>query len=454
MNNTRRADPLELRSRELALRDGVDPDSRIPKAGSERGMPAWCSYREAARDERRAIQIAKTRVPIKTWTEGVPVEEKAIDQLTMLAQMPFIFHHIAVMPDVHVGKGSTVGSVIATKGAIIPASVGVDIGCGMSALQTNLSAKDLPDSLVGIRLALEACIPVGNASHKELPDNAATRWVELLKEGYEKILQKHPRVATKKSPALQLSSLGGGNHFIEICLDTDERVWVMLHSGSRGIGNCIGTYFISAAREEMVKLGVELPDKDLAYLTEGTQGFEDYLQGVGWAQDYAMENRRLMMENVLLTLGTFFPQLVATDIAISCHHNYVERETHFGEPVLVTRKGAVRARDGDMGIIPGSMGARSYITRGKGNADSFNSSAHGAGRRMSRTEAKRLFTLDDHIQATSGVECRKDAGVIDETPAAYKNIEAVIADLVAAGLVSVIATLRPLLTYKTRKLRR
>jgi tRNA-splicing ligase RtcB len=419
----RKADPLESRARDLAVAAGIDPDSRV---GSGRGMPAWCTFREAARDGKRITHVDSTAAPIKLWTEGVPVEDEAIQQLKNMAQLPFIFHHIAVMPDVHVGKGATVGSVIATKGAIIPSAIGVDIGCGMAALMTNLTANDLPDSLTEIRTELEACIPVGNASHKALPTNAEKRWYKTLKTTYEKVENKHPKFAPKSSPASQLGTLGGGNHFIELCLDETDTVWLMLHSGSRNIGNRIGQFFITAAKQEMEKLGVKLVDKDLAYLTEGSVLFDDYVEAVGWAQDYAMQNRQTMVDNVLLTLGKFFPQLVTDQIVVNCHHNYVEKETHFGEQVWVTRKGAVRARQGDMGIIPGSMGARSYITRGKGNPDSFNSSAHGAGRRMSRTEAKRQFTLDDHIQATLGVECRKDSGVIDETPGAYKNIDNVM----------------------------
>jgi tRNA-splicing ligase RtcB len=444
----RQPDKFEIRARELAIAAGLDPDSRVPKLGSERGMPLWCTFRDAAREGNRVTSIVEgsTPVPIKMWTEGVPVEEEAIQQLKNMAHMPFIFSHLAVMPDVHVGKGATVGSVIATKGAIIPAAVGVDIGCGMAALMTNLTAIDLPDSLSEIRSELEACIPVGNASHKDVPKNAENRWYKTLKSNYEKVENKHPKFAPKASPAKQLGTLGGGNHFIELCLDESDNVWLMLHSGSRGIGNKIGSFFISAAKEEMEKLGVNLTDKNLAYLTEGSILFDDYVEAVGWAQDYAMQNRQTMVDNALLALGKFFPQLVTNQIVVNCHHNYVERETHFGEEVWITRKGAVRAQQGDMGIIPGSMGARSYITRGKGNANSFNSSAHGAGRKMSRTEAKRQFTLEDHIQATAGVECRKDSGVIDETPGAYKNIDNVMQ--AQTDLVDIAYTLKQVLCIK------
>lgn len=370
---------------------------------------------------------------IKMWTDGVPVEEAAVQQLKNIAALPFVYRHLAVMPDVHLGKGATVGSVIATKDAIVPAAVGVDIGCGMCALMTNLHANDLPDSLKEIRLGLEEVVPVGMASHKDVPKIADKIWYKQLKDRYEVIEKKHPKFAPKQSAAYQLGTLGGGNHFIELCLDESGSVWVMLHSGSRGIGNKIGSYFIAQAKEEMVRAGVNLPDKDLAYLTEGSALFSDYVEAVGWAQDYAMKNREVMLDQILMTLGRFFPQLQATALQINCHHNYVERESHFGENVWITRKGAVRARSGDMGIIPGSMGTRSYITIGKGNPESFHSSSHGAGRAMSRGEAKRRFSLKDHADATAGVECRKDAGVLDETPHAYKDIDTVMeaqADLV------------------------
>jgi len=378
--------------------------------------------------------ISTGNVPLKMWTQGVPVESAAIDQLRNVARLPFICGHVAVMPDVHFGIGATVGSVIATKGAIVPAAVGVDIGCGMIAAQTNLTAEDLPDSLREIRSTIEEAVPVGKASHVELRADVSNRWHDLVPR-YATIVEKHKGANTRDAPALQLGTLGGGNHFIEVCLDEDACVWVMLHSGSRGIGNRIGTYFIAKAREEMVRQDINLPDRDLAYLVEGSELFDDYVDAVGWAQDYASANRKAMMTEVMGALRQHLQRIALTEMYVNCHHNYVNQERHLGETVWVTRKGAVSAQDGEFGIIPGSMGARSYIVRGKGNAESFHSCAHGAGRRMSRGAAKRQFTIDDHVAATDGVECRKDAGVLDETPAAYKAIDDVMAaqtDLVDA----------------------
>jgi tRNA-splicing ligase RtcB (3'-phosphate/5'-hydroxy nucleic acid ligase) len=384
--------------------------------------------------------------PIKTWTRGVPVEEAAMAQLRNIAALPFIHSHVAAMPDVHLGKGATVGSVIATRGAIVPAAVGVDIGCGMCAVMTSLKAERLPDSLKDIRTAIEAAVPVGPNAHKDLPRSAERRWYGSLKTRYEAIEAKHPAFAPKKSAAFQIGTLGGGNHFIELCLDEAGRVWVMLHSGSRNIGNKIGGYFIARARAEMERQSIRLPDRDLAYLVEGSTLFADYVEAVGWAQDYAMANRQAMLETVLKALAGFFPDLAALDVAVNCHHNYVERERHFGATVWLTRKGAVRARQNDLGIIPGSMGTRSYIVRGKGNADSFDSCSHGAGRRMSRTAAAQAFSLEDHAQATQGVECRKDHGVIDETPGAYKDIDQVMA--AQGDLVEILHSLKQVLCVK------
>jgi tRNA-splicing ligase RtcB len=383
---------------------------------------------------------------VKMWTRGVPVDEGSAAQLLNTAGMPFIHRHLAVMPDVHLGKGSTIGSVIPTKGAIIPAAVGVDIGCGMCAVRTSLAASHLPDSLGPIRSAIEAVVPVGQASHQDLPSGPETRWRSGLQRRYAAIEARHPAVATRKSAALQIGTLGGGNHFVELCLDEADRVWVMLHSGSRGIGNRIGTYFIEKARAEMERLFIRLPDGDLAYLAEGSTLFDDYVEAVGWAQDYAMENRQAMLEAIIGALRGFFPDLATDAAAVNCHHNYVEREHHFGADVWITRKGAVRARAGDLGIIPGSMGARSFIVRGRGNPESFHSCSHGAGRLMSRTEAARRFTLDDHVRATEGVECRKDQGVIDETPGAYKDIDAVMA--AQADLVEIVHTLKQVVCVK------
>jgi tRNA-splicing ligase RtcB len=326
-----------------------------------------------------------------------------------------------------------VGSVIATKGAIIPAAVGVDIGCGMMAVQTTLNARDLPDSLGALRTHIERAVPHGfvstrgrarRGSWEVAPNSVVTRWTRLASR-LDAIVEKHPFLSAK-NPQDQLGTLGGGNHFIEICLDTENAVWVMLHSGSRGIGNRIGQHFIELARKDMRKHFINLPDDDLAYLVEGTTHFDDYVEAMDWAQDYAAQNRQAMMDAVLRVLREDVRPFALGDVAVNCHHNYTARERHFGEDVLVTRKGAVRAGRGELGIIPGSMGARSYIVRGLGNADSFESCSHGAGRAMSRTAARKRFTLADHVAATEGVECRKDEDVIDETPAAYKDIDAVM----------------------------
>src|SRR5688572_21543098 len=390
---------------------------------------------------------------VKMWTRGVPVEAKAKEQLANTARMPFIFKHLAAMPDVHLGIGATVGSVVATKGAIIPAAVGVDIGCGMMAAQTTLKASDLPESLGKIRSRIERAVPHGfvtipgrsvKGAWSVPPDSVLTRWRGLA-DRLEPIVEKYPRLKPK-SPHEQLGTLGGGNHFIEICLDTEQTVWVMLHSGSRGIGNRIGQYFIELAREDMRRHFINLPDLDLAYLVEGTVHFDDYVEAMGWAQDYAAENREAMMQAVLRVLREAVKPFALGKVAVNCHHNYTTRETHFGENVLVTRKGAVRAGAGELGIIPGSMGARSYIVRGLGNCESFESCSHGAGRTMSRTQARKRFTVKDHANATKGVECRKDEGVIDETPAAYKDIDAVMN--AQSDLVEIVHTLKQIVCVK------
>jgi tRNA-splicing ligase RtcB (3'-phosphate/5'-hydroxy nucleic acid ligase) len=393
-------------------------------------------------------------VPIKMWTRGVPVDDKARAQLARAAQMPFVFKHVAAMPDVHVGIGATVGSVIPTKGAVIPAAVGVDIGCGMMAARTSLVASDLPDNLEGVRAAIERAVPVGRSvgrgkrdtgSWGDPPASIVEAWATLA-ERFGQIVAKYPRLANTNN-LVHLGTLGTGNHFIEICLDTEQRVWVMLHSGSRGVGNAIGTFFIELAKQDMRKWFVNLPDDDLAYFPEGTDHFDDYVEAVGWAQDYAALNRRMMMTNVIRALrGEIAKPFDAELEAINCHHNYVTRENHFGQNVLVTRKGAVRAARGVMGIIPGSMGAKSFIVRGLGNAESFDSCSHGAGRVMSRTEAKKQVSLADHIADTAGVACRKDEGVIDESPRAYKPIEAVMA--AQADLVEIVHTLKQVVCVK------
>lgn len=388
---------------------------------------------------------------IKAWTRGVHVEQQAIDQLRNVASLPFIHKHVAAMPDVHWGMGATVGSVIPTRGAIIPAAVGVDIGCGMMAVRLDgLSSADLPDSLAGVRSKIEAAIPVGFAKHSLSKANTAD--ADRLYQLIAWLEDKHPSMfAKRKDPAQKISAeqfgtLGGGNHFIELCLDESGGVWVMLHSGSRGIGNVIGTYFIQAAREDMRRHFINLPDKDLAYLVEGTEHFSDYSAAVQWAQDYARANREEMMRRILAVLTEALPGFYVSTEAVNCHHNYVERENHFGANVWLTRKGAVRARKGDLGIIPGSMGAKSFIVRGKGNAEAFDSCSHGAGRMMGRKEAKRRFTVADHEAATQGVECRKDEGVIDETPGAYKDIDAVMA--AQSDLVEIVHTLKQVMCVK------
>jgi tRNA-splicing ligase RtcB len=392
--------------------------------------------------------------PVKMWTRGVAVDEKARDQLSRAARMPFIFKHVAVMPDVHVGIGATVGSVIPTKGAVIPAAVGVDIGCGMMAARTSLHASDLPDNLEGIRSAIEKAVPHGRdvgrgkrdtGSWGNPPPEIVDAWATLAAR-FKRIVDKYPKLE-KTNNLVHLGTLGTGNHFIELCLDETDRVWVMLHSGSRGVGNAIGTFFIALAKEDMRKWFINLPDEDLAYFTEGTDHFDDYVEAVGWAQDFAALNRRMMMTNVIRAIRTVIAKPFEAELeAINCHHNYVQKENHFGENVLVTRKGAVRAAEGVMGIIPGSMGAKSFIVRGRGNKESFDSCSHGAGRLMSRNEAKKRFTVEDHVLATEGVECRKDVSVIDETPAAYKPIEAVMA--AQADLVEIVHSLKQVVCVK------
>jgi tRNA-splicing ligase RtcB (3'-phosphate/5'-hydroxy nucleic acid ligase) len=394
-------------------------------------------------------------VPIKAWTRGVPVEEAAQKQLMNVAQLPFVFKWVAAMPDVHWGIGATVGSVIPTKGAIIPAAVGVDIGCGMMALKTSLNASHLPDNLHGIRAAIEKAVPHGRTDNggkndrgawSEAPAAHLDAWAKL-NERYERIVQKYPKL-NHPQRINHLGTLGTGNHFIEVCLDEDQNLWFMLHSGSRGVGNRFGTFFIELARQDMRKWMINLPDADLAYLPEGTEHFKDYVEAVHWAQEYAMLNRQLMMSNMVTAVQNcgLVPPFEATLEVVNCHHNYVAWEHHYGENVLITRKGAVRARAGDMGIIPGSMGARSYIVRGKGNPESFTSCSHGAGRAMSRNEAKRRYSVADHIAATAGVECRKDADVIDETPMAYKSIDAVME--AQKDLVEIVHTLRQVVCVK------
>jgi len=394
-------------------------------------------------------------VPIKAWIRGVPFDQKAADQLRNVARLPIVHKWVAAMPDVHWGIGATVGSVIPTSGAIIPAAVGVDIGCGMMAVRTSLLANDLPESLRGLRGAIEKAVPHGRTDRGgkadrgtwgRPPARAEDAW-KKLRSDYGEIIARHPRLDRGRTYE-HLCTLGTGNHFIEICLDEGDQVWVMLHSGSRGVGNRIGTYFIGLAKKDMRKHIADLPDQDLAYFSEGADHFDDYVFAVEWAQRFARRNRDLMMEAILetLTRSQDLPAFRADLLAVNCHHNYVAREQHYGKEVFVTRKGAVRARDGDLGIIPGSMGARSFIVRGKGHPESFHSCSHGAGRAMSRREAKRRFTVEDHRRMTTGVECRKDADVIDETPAAYKPIDKVME--AQSDLVDVVHELRQVVCVK------
>ena len=403
--------------------------------------------------ERSYEAIPSDGVPIKAWTRGVPVEDEAAEQLRNVARLPFIHKWVAAMPDVHWGIGATVGSVIPTVGAIIPAAVGVDIGCGMMAVQTTLTASDLPESLREVRAAIERAVPHGRAPRgrdhgawAHPPAAALAAW-EGLKPRFDAIVSKHPAIR-QSNHVVHLGTLGTGNHFVETCLDEGDRVWFMLHSGSRGVGNRIGSYFIELAKQDMRRWFVNLPDENLAYLPEGTDHFRDYVEAVEWAQQFAMTNRRLMMDAVVQAVASVsgIPPFTSHVEAVNCHHNYVAREHHYDVNVLVTRKGAVRARAGDLGIIPGSMGARSYIVRGKGHPESFTSCSHGAGRAMSRAAAKKRFTLEDHAEATRGVECRKDADVIDETPGAYKSIDAVME--AQKDLVEIVHTLRQVVCVK------
>lgn len=397
-------------------------------------------------------EILKTGgVPIKTWTRGVAFEEAARRQLMAVARLPFIHSHIAAMPDVHLGRGATVGSVIATRGAIVPAAVGVDIGCGMVAQRTSLDANHLPDHLGELRSAIEAAVPHGGGGRggrvgawKEIPNRVSRAWRDLG-EGYDQLTSVDKTIRHKR-PVEQLGTLGSGNHFIEVCLDEQDQVWIMLHSGSRGPGNRIGIHYIARAQRVAQEEGHRLPDRDLAYLVEGTPGFEEYVGALDWAQNYARINRALMMANVVGAMQAELGVFSLEGHVVDCHHNYVARERHFGEKVFVTRKGALRAGKGELGIIPGSMGDRSYIVRGKGNPESFESCSHGAGRSMSRTQARKVFSMKEHAMATRGVECRRDKGVLDETPGAYKPIEDVMR--AQRDLVEVVAELRQVVCVK------
>lgn len=391
------------------------------------------------------------QVPVHIFTDDI--DAQALRQLHNIANLPIVHPHVAAMPDVHAGIGATVGSVIPTRGAIIPAAVGVDIGCGMNAVRTTLTASDLPYNLARLRSAIEAEVPVGFEQHEwsRVQGSRQARAVRPLGDRLTHIVERHRGIAKmlrqfERTWICQAGTLGGGNHFIEICLDEEQRVWIMLHSGSRGIGNVIGRYFIAAAQKDMRRHQLQLPDADLAYLSEGSTVFDDYVEAVDWAQDYALLNRSEMMRRVLDVLAKHAPPFRLDGEAINCHHNYIARETHGNADLYVTRKGAISARQGELGIIPGSMGARSFIVRGKGNAESFCSCSHGAGRSMSRSEAKRRFNRFDLAEQTAGIECRKDGGVVDEIPAAYKNIDAVMAH--QSDLVEVVHTLRQVVCIK------
>ncbi len=395
-------------------------------------------------------------VPIKAWIDGVQLEVEAAEQLENTASLPFIFKHIAVLPDVHFGMGATIGSVVPTLGAIVPATVGLDIGCGMLAFETAWTKEDLTGrSLVVLRKLIEDNVPHGRTNNGgkgdvgawgEIPNSVEEAWETKCDQATLRILRGlHPELL-RANALVHLGTLGTGNHFIEVTVDERDVVWVMLHSGSRGIGNKIGSHFIKLAKMQMKQWYIDLPDPNLAYFPEGCEYFHDYMSGVEWAQNFALQNRNVMMARTIEALEIFFDEKVRCRQRIDCHHNYVAKENHFGQNVLVTRKGATRAREGDMGIIPGSMGAKSYIVRGKGNPDSFNSCSHGAGRKMSRTRAKQEFSLADHEAATIGVECKKDASVLDETPGAYKSIEAVMA--AQTDLVEVVHMLKQIVCIK------
>jgi tRNA-splicing ligase RtcB len=397
--------------------------------------------------------LTSSKYPVKVWTNDIDVESE--NQLLNIANLPFIHKHVAAMPDVHLGQGATIGSVIATKGAIIPAAVGVDLGCGMLAVQTSLVASDLPDNLHSLRCDIEAAVPHGRTNHGgvgdkggwlDVPSSVMLSW-STLENVYNKIINKHPKAKAYNTYS-HLGTLGTGNHFIELCLDESQKVWIMLHSGSRGAGNKIGSYFIELAKKEAEKYFINnyLADKDTAYLVEHTELFDDYIEAVHWAQLYAELNRKIMLDSILATLHRHFKNFTVLNTAINCHHNYIAREHHFGANVIVTRKGAIRAKSTDLGIIPGSMGAKSYIVRGKGEADSFHSCSHGAGRAMGRREAERLFTVQDLIDQTKGIECPKDQARVDEIPAAYKDIDVVMDN--QSDLVEVVHTLKQVLNVK------
>jgi tRNA-splicing ligase RtcB (3'-phosphate/5'-hydroxy nucleic acid ligase) len=394
-------------------------------------------------------EIKGATVPVKIWSPLESVESAALTQLRNIASLPWVFHHVAAMADVHLGIGATVGSVIATRNAISPAAVGVDIGCGCAAVKTSLFASNLPDSLRGLRSDIEAAIPVGPNGHTDL----AWRKIPGLVDQSEFLMgytfsTLSPLVQTLHSKAgHQLGTLGGGNHFIELCVADDESVWLMLHSGSRNIGKCLAEIHI--AKAQALAHNDHLVDRDLAAFLADTPEMDAYWNDLCWAQEYARLNRLIMLNIYIECIEKFFGKPgyhIIFDTPITCHHNYVSSELHFGEAVFVTRKGAISARAGQLGIIPGSMGTASYIVRGLGNPESFCSASHGAGRKMSRGAAKRSFSVADLELQTAGVECRKDAGVLDEIPGAYKDIDAVMSN--QDDLVKVVFRLKQVMCVK------
>ena len=390
---------------------------------------------------------------VKMWVGDMTVEQAALDQITNISKLPILAGHMAIMPDVHMGKGATVGSVIPTRSAIIPAAAGVDLGCGLFSVRTNLVASDLPDSLSTLRADIERVIPVGFSEHPDTPvaigvnADKFKNQISIMMSRWEKLVIK-PYLGRADAAKIgrQIGTLGGGNHFIEIELSDTGEVWIMLHSGSRGIGNQIGTVAIEMAKKQSANRAYQLPDADLAWLDEGTPEFDAYIEGMLWAQDYALLNRDMMMELVIGVMKQHFPHMITIGELIQCHHNYTSLEEHFNEKMWVTRKGAVSAQLGQYGVIPGSMGTKSFIVQGKGNADSYCSCSHGAGRKMSRNQAKKMFTALDLAEQTKGVECRKDADVIDEIPGAYKNIDTVMS--AQTDLVDIVATLKQVLCIK------
>jgi tRNA-splicing ligase RtcB (3'-phosphate/5'-hydroxy nucleic acid ligase) len=386
------------------------------------------------------LNISGAKADVLSWVNHELTREEQ-DMLRNVSRLPCLYKHVALMPDAHLGIGSMVGSVIATKNAVIPATVGVDIGCGMAALKTPFKSSILDGKLKDLRLAIEEKIPVGFSEYKESPDEAS-RW-----QGWAGFDDLHKGVQDRKAKAMkQCGTLGGGNHFIEVCLDTEDNVWLMLHSGSRNIGKELAERHIATAKT-LHRLN-ELPDPTLAYFIQGTAEFQNYWNDLDWAQSYALKNREVMMNRLLKVFCKMFNdgKLFRPEISVNCHHNYVSEETHFGEKVFVTRKGAIRADKGMYGIIPGSMGAKSFIIKGLGNPQSFNSCSHGAGRKMSRTAAKKKFSREDLMAQTAGVECRKDSGVIDEIPGAYKDIDEVMRN--QSDLVEVVAQLKQVVCVK------